>query len=114
MTGSIGEPGPAVVWMRPRLPLLPGEEMSPWQRLLCCADSASGASARLDPAEWAFLNTELTVHLVRPPRTDWICLDAVTEISGNLRLATATIHDDSTADLVGRSAQQLLVTEIRR
>ena len=61
--GALGRPGPAVVWMRPLVPLVPGEEMTPLQRLLTCVDSASGVSAVLDLAEWSFMNTELTVHV---------------------------------------------------
>ena len=62
--------------------LLPDEELSPLQRLLTCVDSASGASAALDPAEWNFLNTELTVHVVRPPEGEWGCLKARTTLGG--------------------------------
>ncbi len=56
--------------------------MSPVQRLMACVDSASGVSAALDPAQWAFLNTELTVHVLRPPVGEWVCLDAETTLGG--------------------------------
>ena len=64
--GGVDEAGPGVVWMRPP-GLVEGEPISPVQRLLACVDSASGASAALDVREWGFLNTELTVHVLRPP-----------------------------------------------
>jgi acyl-coenzyme A thioesterase PaaI-like protein len=106
--GAITSPGPAVVWMRPLVPLVPGEEMSPLQRLLTCVDSASGASAALDVAEWNFLNTDLTVHLVRPPAGEWICLRAETTLgTGAVGLAAAEVYDEK--GLVARSAQALLV-----
>lgn len=108
MESAFGRPGPAVVWMRPRPVLVEGEQMSPLQRVLCCVDSASGVSAQLDPAEWGFLNTELTVHLLRPSVGEWICLDAQTHLgTGAIGTAISTIHDE--AGLVGRSAQALLV-----
>lgn len=107
--GAVMAPGPAAVWMRPRVPLLPGEDLSPMQRLLVCADSASGASAALDPAEWAFMNTEITVHVVRPPVGDWVCVDAETTLAGGTAgMASARLLDRD--GLVGRSAQALLVT----
>lgn len=108
LQGAVLEPGPATVWMRPRIPLVEGEQTSPLQRLLACADSASGASAALDPAQWAFMNTELTVHLVRPNTGEWVCVDAETVLAGrSTGLAAARLLD---ADgLVGRSAQSLLV-----
>lgn len=105
--GAVDEPGPGVVWMRPPA-LVEGEEISPLQRLLACVDSASGASAALDVREWAFLNTELTVHVLRPPVGEWVCLDAVTTFGGGaVGLATAGVHDEK--GLVARSSQALLV-----
>jgi acyl-coenzyme A thioesterase PaaI-like protein len=107
--GAVTRPGPAVVWMRPLVPLVPGEEMTPLQRLLSCVDSASGASAALDPAEWNFLNTELTVHVVRPPEGEWVCLEARTTLGGGaVGLAESEVYDEH--GLVARSAQALLVT----
>lgn len=107
--GAVMRPGPAVVWMRPLVRLVPGETMSPLQRLLTCVDSASGASAALDPAEWSFMNTDLTVHLLRPPVGEWVCLRAETTLStGAVGLATAEVYDEH--GLVARSAQALLVT----
>jgi hypothetical protein len=106
--GAVTRPGPAVVWMRPRVPLVPGETMSPLQRLLTCVDSASGASAALDPATWSFMNTELTVHVLRPVVGEWVCLDARTTLSsGALGLAASEVYDE--LGPVARSAQALLV-----
>ena len=106
--GATTRPGPAVVWMRPRVPLVTGEEMSPLQRLLTCVDSANGASAALDTAHWLFMNTELTVHVLRPVRGEWVCLDAETSLStGAVGVAASRVHDE--AGPVGRSAQTLLV-----
>jgi acyl-coenzyme A thioesterase PaaI-like protein len=107
--GAVTRLGPAVVWMRPLVPLLPGEELSPLQRVLTCVDSASGASAALDPTEWSFMNTELTVHVVRPPVGEWVCLRARTTLGGgSVGLAESEVYDGQ--GLVARSAQALLVT----
>ncbi len=108
LRGAITSSGPAVVWLRPLVDLLPGEPLSPVQRLLSCVDSASGASAVLDPAAWRFLNTELTVHLLRPPEGEWVCLRARTELGGgSVGLATAEVYDERGP--VARSAQSLLL-----
>ena len=112
VTGSVQEPGPGVVWMRPAVDLVEGERMSPVQRLMSCVDSASGVSAALDPAGWAFLNTELTVHVLRPPVGEWVCLDASTTLgSGTVGVATSAVYDEQ--GLVARSAQALLVSRRR-
>ena len=106
--GAVTEPGPGVVWMRPTVDLVAGESMSPLQRLMACVDSASGVSAELDPAQWAFLNTELTVHVLRPPVGEWVCLDAQTTLSsGSVGMAVSEVYDEQ--GLVARSAQALLV-----
>lgn len=107
ITGGVDLPGPGVVWMRPP-GLVEGEPMSPLQRLLACIDSASGVSAMLDVREWAFLNLELTVHVLREPVGEWICLDAATTLGpGAVGVATSTAYDE--LGPVARSAQALLV-----
>ena len=112
ISGAVTRPGPAVVWMRPHTRLVPDEELSPLQRLLACVDSASGASAALDPAEWNFMNTELTVHIVRPPVGEWLCLHADTTLGpGSVGVAASEVYDDR--GLVARSAQALLVAPRR-
>ena len=109
--GAVTRPGPAVVWMRPLLPLVPGEEVTPLQRLLLCVDSASGASACLDVTRWSFMNTELTVHVLRPPVGEWVCLKAETVLgNGAVGLAASEVYDEH--GLVARSAQALLVTPV--
>jgi Thioesterase-like superfamily len=110
VSGAVDEPGPGVVWMRPTVDLVDGEPMSPIQRLMCCVDSASGVSAALDIAAWAFLNTELTVHVLRPPVGEWVCLDAQTTLSsGNVGVATSHVYDER--GLAARSSQALLIAK---
>ncbi len=109
ISGAVTRPGPAEVWMRPLVSLLPDEELSPLQRLLGCVDSASGASAALDPDRWSFMNTELTVHVLRPVVGEWVCLRAQTTLGpGSVGLAASEVYDGH--GLVARSAQALLVT----
>jgi hypothetical protein len=55
-----------------------------------------------------FLNTELTVHVLRPPDGEWVCLDAATTLSsGTVGMAVSEAHDRR--GLVARSTQALLV-----
>jgi hypothetical protein len=106
--GHFVDPGPAAVWSRMRLPLVDGEEPTPTQRILATADSGNGISSALSPERWLFVNTELTVHLFRPPSGEWVCLDAVTAIGpsgGGLAASRLSDRDGE----VGRGAQALLV-----
>ena len=110
--GAVTTPGPAVVWMRPLVRLVPGVAMTPIQRLLTCVDSANGAASAVDPTQWTFLNTELTVHVVRPLVGEWVCLSARAHLTeGAVGLTEAEVHDGE--GLVARSAQALLVTRAR-
>jgi hypothetical protein len=106
--GGFGQLGPASVWCRQRVLTVEGEQPSPLQRLMAVADSGNGTSGVLDLREWFFINTELSVHLWRPPTGEWIGLDAHTTIGPTgVGLATSTLHDQTGA--VGRGAQALLV-----
>lgn len=108
LRGGIQESGPATVWVRQRVPLVDGERPSGLQRLLTVADSGNGVSNRLDLRKWLFINTELTVHVWREPKGEWIGLDANTAIGPNgVGTATSVLHDVDGP--VGRGAQALLV-----
>ncbi|HZB51373.1 MAG TPA: thioesterase family protein, partial [Mycobacteriales bacterium] len=108
VTGHFSERGPATVWSRMRLPLVAGEDPTPTQRVFATADSASGAGSTLPWSDWLFVNTELTVHLLRPPLGEWVCLDATTTIgSTGGGLASSRLSDMDGE--VGRGAQALVV-----
>ena len=106
--GRFLEPGPATVWMRPRVELVAGEPLSPLQRTMLAADGGNGVSAPLDWADHIFINTDLTVHLLRPPEGEWVCLDSVTHVDG-LGMTDTALWDER--GRIGRAAQTLLVRE---
>ena len=110
VSGRFLDPGPATVWMRPRVSLIAGEEPSPLQRVLVAADSGNGVSAALDWSRYLFINVDLSVHLHRMPVSDWVCLDAVTipEPTGTGTADTA-LHDERGP--IGRALQTLVVRE---
>ena len=62
----------AECWAAPLVDLVAAETMTPIQRLFAVADIANGMGSRLNPTEWTFLNTDLTVHIHRPPEGHWI------------------------------------------
>lgn len=106
--GAFRDAGPATAWMRMRVPLVEGEEPSPLVRTLVAADTGSGISSVLDYREYMFVNADLTVHLLRYPAGEWVCLQAVTHIDGvGIGLADTTLYDDK--GQIGRSVQSLFV-----
>jgi Thioesterase-like superfamily len=106
--GAFLEPGPATVWMRMRVPLVEREEPSPLQRVLVAADSGNGISAELDYRRYFFINTDLSVHLLRMPVGEWVCLDAKTHLDG-VGLTDTALWDRH--GRIGRAAQTLLVRQ---
>jgi hypothetical protein len=101
-------PGPARVWMRLRHPLVRAHETSPLARLAAVADFGNGVSAVLPFERYLFINADLTIHLARPPRGEWIGLDARTLLlPGGSGLAESVLHD--VHGPVGRAFQTLVV-----
>jgi hypothetical protein len=101
-------PGPGRVWMRLRHPLLAGQALTPLARLAATADFGNGISAALPFERFLFINADLTLHLQRPPRGEWIGVDARTLLhSGGSGLAESVLHD--VHGPVGRAFQTLVV-----
>jgi hypothetical protein len=103
--GGWAQPGPAVVWMRMRHPLVEGVGPTPLVRTLIAADSGNGVSARF---QGLFINPDLTVHLTRMAEGEWVCLQARTTLTDHgIGLAESVIHDRRGP--FGRGAQTLLL-----
>ncbi|MFO1220042.1 MAG: thioesterase family protein [Burkholderiaceae bacterium] len=100
--------GPSAVWFRLRHPLVAGELPSAYQRVAVAADSGNGISAVLDFSNYLFLNSDLTIHLLRRPHGEWICLEARTHLGPEgCGLVESRLYD--TQGLIGTAAQSLSV-----
>jgi hypothetical protein len=100
--------GPCTAWFRMRHPLVAGEPPSPYQRVVVAADSGNGISAALSFDTHLFVNSDLTVNLLRRPRGEWVCLEARTALGGNgCGLAESVLYDEE--GLIGRATQSLAV-----
>jgi Thioesterase-like superfamily len=106
--GGFMELGPATMWIRIRHPLVEAERMSPLQAVLAAADFGNGISAALEYERYVFINTELSVHLLRYPEGEWVCLDSVTTPGPDGIGLTETVLWDERGR-IGRAAQALLV-----
>lgn len=106
--GGWAVPGPGAVWVRPRIPLVAGTELTGLQRALVVADAANGVSAELALGDWVFVPPSVTVHLRRHPEGDWVHLAARTLLGGDgIGLTTGELSDER--GLVGVVDQPLLV-----
>lgn len=100
--------GRCAAWFRLQRPLVADEAPSGYQRVAVAADSGNGISALLDFARYSFVNTDLTINLLRRPQGEWICVDARTLLAPNgCGLAESQLFDE--AGLIGRATQSLSV-----
>lgn len=107
-SGGFLQREPSSAWLRPRIPLLPQEELTPWQRTMIVADSGSGVHMPLNPTETPTVNCDLVVALDRDPAGDWIGLEAGTSIvPGAGGTTNVRINDED--GVVGSSSQVLFI-----
>ena len=105
--GDTPTPGPTRLWMR-TVPLVLGEETSPFQRICALADCGNAISRNAEPGDLAFMNTDLTVLLHRLPVGEWFGVESVSrwEPSG-LGMSDSLLFDEHGP--VGRSLQTLII-----
>jgi Acyl-CoA thioesterase C-terminal domain len=110
--GEFERPGPATVWTRLRVAVVDDEEPTGVQRVLAVADSGSGVSAVASPRDLLFVNTEVSVHLLRAPVGEriWMTASSALDPTG-VGLATSTLGDER--GQVGVGAQSLFVDRRR-
>ena len=105
---SFTQPGPALVWARPRIPLLATEPLHGLDGLLILLDSANGVSAELEVLQHSFVPVDLTLNLHRLPQGPWFGLDARTVIDkSGVGVVSTTPFDAQGA--VGASLHTLFV-----
>ncbi|HET7507649.1 MAG TPA: hypothetical protein VFJ53_04765, partial [Solirubrobacterales bacterium] len=74
------------------------------------ADVGNGISAALDFRRFLFINVDLTVHLERMPKGEWIGVDAATlPRASGIGTAESTLFDENAR--LGRALQTLLIAE---
>lgn len=100
--------GPSAVWFRLRHPLVDGEAPGALARVAAAADSGNGISAMLPFDQYSFVNSDLTLNLLRPLQGEWVCIDAHTYLGpAGGGLTVSDIFDGK--GFVGRATQSLAV-----
>lgn len=65
---------PGRTWFRLRTPLVTGEDLTPFQRAATMSDLANGNAQAIDPADWTFVNPDITLYLHRYPAGEWVAM----------------------------------------
>lgn len=110
---SAPHPGRATVWLSSVHPIVDDEPIGEHAAFISLIDAANGIAVREPPAEWAFPNVDLTVHLHRRPTGPWVGLDTSVTFGPTGQGVTATVlHDEHGA--VGVAHQMLTVRPLPR
>jgi len=106
--GEIRGGAPTVAWSRLKLPLVEGETTTPLQLLACIGDFTSGLGNYVNMTRYMSPNADLTYHLVRYPRGEWLGMDAATVVGDDgIAQSRARMFDEE--GFLGSSAATLVV-----
>lgn len=110
------EPDHGQAWLRAAKTLIADEPVSDLVTFSTLVDTANGIAGHLDPQQWMFPNTDLSIHYFRTPRfpdptNRWVGIDASAAVGPDgVGLTSSTLHDSYGA--VGRAEQILTVRKI--
>jgi len=112
VVGGFDRPGPAVDWIRLRVPLVDGEPTPAVSRVAAAADFGNGVSWTLSRVDgYQFINPDLTLYLHAYPAGEWVCLDATTYPQPHgVGLAESRLWGEQ--GVIGRSLQSLLLERV--
>ena len=106
--GSETEPGLGAVWMRIITPMIAGEPID----ALACAAAASDWGTTVAPhaslKDWTYASLDLSIHLSRMPRSDWMLLDGISEVAGN-GMGITTLRMRDTEGMFGTAHQSVFL-----
>lgn len=91
--GPLAPVGARQAWIEPRIGVVAGEPVSPWEALVLTADFASPLTHSSEHGI-DFVNTDFTVHLHRMPQGGWIGYELIGHSSdAGVAVGHAAIHD---------------------
>lgn len=72
VSGNTEDPGPGVVWLRVRQPVVAGFELTPLQAVATAADLGAAVGWELSESGAAMINPDITLQLSRYPTGPWL------------------------------------------
>jgi hypothetical protein len=76
LEGSTEEPGPGRIWLRLDHGLMAGETTTPFQRVATLSDLGAAVGWETGANDASYINTDVTLQLVRRPRGEWFLFDS--------------------------------------
>ena len=77
--GSTEEPGRGLTWIRLDHELMAGETTTPFGRVASLCDLGAAVGWDYSPSGGAYINTDVTLQLLREPVGEWILFDSATD-----------------------------------
>ncbi len=99
LEGSTEEEGPGRMWIRLAHPVMEGETPGSFQQLMVLADLGAAVGWEPAPSGASFINTDVSVHLVRRPSGEWFLFDSHVEHSTDGVACTRTTLSDEAGRL---------------
>lgn len=99
------------VWVRPITPVVAGAAIHPIVAAAVAGDFGGGLSSGVDRAAWLSPNIDIAIHFVRPPRDEWVLVEAQSMLAGNGAGLVETRLSDRFG-LFGRAHQVLAVSPV--
>lgn len=111
VAGAMDRPGPTTDWVALRVPVLAGEQPTGVERVAAVTDFGNGISSGIASEDVAFINPDLTIHLLRPPVGEWIAIASATHygLPDNVGVAMAESAIYDVDGRIGRSVQSLIL-----
>jgi len=98
----------ATTWARMRCPIVKGQPMTGTVQLAALVDFASGTGNAMDYERFSSINADLSIHILRAPRSDWLALRGVTSRAADgIGQSHAVVHD--TEGPIARASASLLL-----
>lgn len=108
LRGSVNENGPSLAWMRLAHALVDDEAACPAARVCAATDFGNGLSRIVGFDTHLFVNTDLTITLLREPVGEWVLMDSSTAIEPTgIGWAASALYDEDGG--LGQSHQTLFV-----
>ena len=105
--------GEGTAWLRSTVPVVHDSAASPFGRVAALADFGNGLGQLYVDSRTGCINADISVHLLRPPSGEWICLEARAELFDHgLGAVHTTLYDP--AGYIGRVTQTLLTRRTGR
>jgi len=105
--------GEGAAWLRCAVPVAHGAPLSPFGRVAALADFGNGLAQLQVDSRTGCINADISLHLLRPPSAEWICLEARAELFDHGLGAVHTALFDP-AGYIGRVTQTLLTRRMGR